>query len=223
MKFRCCNPLETEYPNYVKLLKSGLTTEQAITNLEPSKPPLEDLRINITCNRYGIKNKAAHWRTFCSGVTIRMLCQLWRQCKKWLLFSRTKMSIYWSSVVHVHYQTWLTFIYTNLPLHNSIPSQKETTMYWKNLENTSLVVYLSFLQANQLLIKLLFEILNICKSFVRIDASQRYPYSICQPMPQIFIRVVISMKRPIGSHLDKTRPVALEKWSCFISANKTRL
>ena len=29
-KLRCCNPLEAEYTNYVSLLKSGLTTEQAV-------------------------------------------------------------------------------------------------------------------------------------------------------------------------------------------------
>ena len=38
-KFRSCNPLETEYTDYVNLLKSGLTTEQAVVKLKLSKPP----------------------------------------------------------------------------------------------------------------------------------------------------------------------------------------
>ena len=38
-KFRCCNPLEAEYMEYVNLLKSGLTTEQAVVKLILSKPP----------------------------------------------------------------------------------------------------------------------------------------------------------------------------------------
>ena len=38
-KLRSCNPLETEYTDYVNLLKSGLTTEQAVINLKLSKPP----------------------------------------------------------------------------------------------------------------------------------------------------------------------------------------
>ena len=47
-----------------------------------------------------------------------------------------------------------------------------------------LVVHLSFLHAKQLLMKLLFENQQkFCKSFVGIDASQQYPYSMCQPMP----------------------------------------
>ena len=38
-KLRKCNPLETEYTDYVNLLKIGLTTEQAVIKLKLSKPP----------------------------------------------------------------------------------------------------------------------------------------------------------------------------------------
>ena len=38
-KFRSCNPLEAEYTYYVNLLKSGLTTEQAVVKLRLSKSP----------------------------------------------------------------------------------------------------------------------------------------------------------------------------------------
>ena len=37
-KLRSYNPLEAEYTEYVNLLKSGLTTEQAILKLKLSKP-----------------------------------------------------------------------------------------------------------------------------------------------------------------------------------------
>ena len=33
-KLRSCNPLETKYTDYVNLLKSGLTTEQAIIKMK---------------------------------------------------------------------------------------------------------------------------------------------------------------------------------------------
>ena len=56
-KLRSCKPLGTEYTDYVNLLKSGLTTEQAVIKLKLSKPPLLELRTIITCNRYGSKNK----------------------------------------------------------------------------------------------------------------------------------------------------------------------
>ena len=38
-KLRSGNPLETEYTDYANLLKSGLTTEQAVIKLKLSKPP----------------------------------------------------------------------------------------------------------------------------------------------------------------------------------------
>ena len=37
--FRSCNPLEAEYTDYVNLLKSELTREQAVVKLKLSKPP----------------------------------------------------------------------------------------------------------------------------------------------------------------------------------------
>ena len=38
-ELRSCNHLETEYKDYVNLLKSGLTTEQALMKLKLLKPP----------------------------------------------------------------------------------------------------------------------------------------------------------------------------------------
>ena len=38
-KLRSCNRPETEYTDYVNLLKSGFTTEQAVIKLKLSKPP----------------------------------------------------------------------------------------------------------------------------------------------------------------------------------------
>ena len=57
-KLRSCNPLETEYTDYVNLLKSGLTTEQAVIKLKLSKPPLTGIEnYHYLQNRYGSKNK----------------------------------------------------------------------------------------------------------------------------------------------------------------------
>ena len=44
-KLRICNPLEKEHMDYVNLLKSGLTTEQASIKLKPSKPPPTGIEI----------------------------------------------------------------------------------------------------------------------------------------------------------------------------------
>ena len=44
-KLRNCNPLEAEYTDYIILLKSGLTTEQAVIKLKLSKPPPTGIEI----------------------------------------------------------------------------------------------------------------------------------------------------------------------------------
>ena len=84
--------------------------------------------------------------------------------QKWLIFSTKKISICWSLVVH--YQTWLTFAYTNLPIRNSIISQREIKTSWKKFEKTSLVVHLSFSHAKQLLMKPLSENLQTCANLL---------------------------------------------------------
>ena len=52
-KLFSCNPLEAEYMDYVNLLKSGLTTEQAVIKLKLSKPPPLEMRIINSCNKCG--------------------------------------------------------------------------------------------------------------------------------------------------------------------------
>ena len=214
-KLRSFNPLETEYTDYVNLLKSGLSTEQAVIKLKQSKPPLLELIVIITCNKYGSKSKWAHWGTFCDGITIKILCQLWRQCKKWLPFTTTKISICWSLVVH--YQTWLTVAYTNLPTQKLIPSQRRIKTHWKKFEKTSLVAHLSFLHAKQLLMKLLSESLQIYANlFLGLMPANYTPTRCVNPCPPVLIRVRIWIQKRVDSHFDKRRPVALKIWSCLI-------
>ena len=176
---------------------------------------LLELRFIITCNRYGSKNKWAHSGNFCGGITTKMLCQLWWQCKKWLLFTTTKISIYWSLVVH--YQTWLTFAYTNPPMQNFIPSQREIETYWKKNEKTLLGAHLSFLHAKQLLMKLSSESLqSYANLLLQLMPANYTPIRCANPCPPVSIRVGISIQKPVDSHLDKIRPLAAKIWSCFL-------
>ena len=64
---------------------------------------------------------------------------------------------------------------------------------------------------------------NTCKLIVGIDASQLYPFPMCQPMSTGLSRVGISIQKPVDSHLDKTKPVAFKILSCLFSMNKTWL
>ena len=74
-KLRSCNALETKYMDHFSLLKSDWPQNKPLSNWNCQSTPLLILRIIFTCNRYGSKNKWAHSRTFCGGMTMKMLCQ----------------------------------------------------------------------------------------------------------------------------------------------------
>ena len=118
----------------------------------------------------------------------------------------------------------------NLPnncLHKSTdakinPFKREIKTYWKKFDKTTLVVRLSFLHAKQLLMKLLSESLqthaNLLLGLVPANST---PTGCTNQSPPVFIRVGISLQKPVDLHLDKTRPVALKIWSCLDSTHKT--
>ena len=65
---------------------------------------------------------------------------------------------------------------------------------------------------------------NLCKSIVGIDASQLYPYPMCQPMPTgLYARLeYISETKSITAHQNKSR--CFEKYgSVILSTKSTRL
>ena len=66
---------------------------------------------------------------------------------------------------------------------------------------------------------------NICKSSVGIDASQMYPYSMCQPMPTglSHTRDGNMTQNLIGLNLNRTNPETLRTWLCHNSRDKDRL
>ena len=81
-KLRRRNPLQTENTDYVNLLKSGLTAEQAVIELKLSKPPPSGIEIYHYLQQIWRQEQMGSFNDFCVGITIKMLCQLWRQCKK---------------------------------------------------------------------------------------------------------------------------------------------
>ena len=46
------------------------------------------------------------------------------------------------------------------------------------------------------------------------------PTRLVNPCPPVFIRVGISIQKPVDSDFDKTRPVTSKKWSCLIFTEK---
>ena len=72
----------------------------------------------------------------------------------------------------------------------------------------------SFLHAKQLLMKFLSESLRTNANLLLGLMPANYTPTRCaNPCPPVFIRLGISIQKPVESHLDKTRPVALKIWS----------
>ena len=81
----------------------------------------------------------------------------------------------------------------------------------------SFVVHTSFLQAEQLLTKLLSESIKTYANFSLGLMPANHTRTRCVNLcPSVLIRVGITIQKPVDSHLDKTRPVALKMWSCLV-------
>ena len=111
---------------------------------------------------------------------------------------------------------------SNICLHKSnVPSHREIKTCWKKFEKTSLMVHLSFLHAKQLLMKLLFEILQTdANLLLGLMPAISTPTGSVNPCALVFIRVKITIQKPVDSHREKTRPVASKIWSCPIFNEK---
>ena len=97
---------------------------------------------------------------------------------------------------------------------NFIPSQREIKTYWKKFEKTSLVAHLLFLHAKQLPMKLLSRSLQTYANLLLGLMPAKYTATrYAKPCTLVFLRVGISTQKPVDSHFDKTRPVALKKCS----------
>ena len=215
-KLPSCNPLETEYTDYVNLMKSGLTTEQAVVKLKLSKP-----------HPTGIEN-------------CQYLQQIWKQEQK----SSFKDLLRWynnkddvptldamqKTIVFYHdINIDMLKLGCTLPklakicLHKSTDAKLcQITEGDKDLlekfEKMLLVADLSFLHAKQLLMEPLSESLQTYANILLgLTPANNMPTRCVNPCRPVFIRVRISIQKRVDSHLDKTKPAALKIWSCLIS------
>ena len=181
-KLRSCNPLEAEYTDYVNLLKSGLTTEQAVVKLKLSKPPPT-----------GIEN-------------YQYLQQIWKQeqmgsFKDFLRWYNNKDVVPTLEAMHktiaFYHDKDIDILKLGCILPNlaNICSHKSTDAKFypftdgdKDLLETiheDVVGGPSFIFTRKAVVDETFirKSTNLCKSIVGIDASQLYPYSMCQNKP----------------------------------------
>ena len=180
-KLHSCNPLEAEYTDYVILLKSGLTAEQAVVELRLSKPPPT-----------GIEN-------------YQYLQQIWKQeqmssFKDFLRWHNNKDVVPTLEAIQKRIASYHDKDIDMLKLGCTLPNLANICSH----KSTDAKLY-PFTEGDEDLLEKIREYVvggpsivftrkavvdetffrkstNLCKSIVGIDASQLYPYSMCQPM-----------------------------------------
>ena len=84
----------------------------------------------------------------------------------------------------VHYLIWLIFVGIYRQIQSFILLQSRIKICWRRYEKIWFVVLLLSLHVEAVVDETFKrKSSNLCKSIVGIDASQLYPYSMCQPMP----------------------------------------
>ena len=100
---------------------------------------------------------------------------------------------------------------------NFYPLTERDKTYWKKLQKASLVVHLSFLYAKQLLMKFSSQSVQMYANLLLGLMPANYTNARCaNPCPPVFIRVSMSIQKPVDSDLDKTSSAALKMRSCLI-------
>ena len=213
-KLRSCKPLENEYTDYVNLLKSGLSTEQAVIKLKLTKPPPTGIENYHHLQQICRQEQMSPFKDFLLWFNIKDVVPTLEALQKLIAFYHDK------DIDMLKLGCTLPN-FANICLHKStmqnfIPSQRQTMTYWKKFEKTSLVAHLSFLHAKQLLIELLSESLQTYSNLLLGLMPANYsPTRWVNPCPPVSIRDGIQIQKTVDSHFDKTGAVALKIWSCL--------
>ena len=98
-KLRSCNPLEAEYTDYVNLLKSGLTAEQARVILKLSKPPPTGVKNYQYLQQILKQEQLSSFKDFLRWYNKKAVVPTLEAMQKMIAFYHEKISICWSLVL----------------------------------------------------------------------------------------------------------------------------
>ena len=181
-KFRSCNPLKANYTDYANLLKSGLTTEQSVVKLKLSKPPSTGIKNYQYLQQIWKQAQMSSFKDFLRWYNKKDVVPISEAMQKMIVFYHDK-------------NTDMLKLGCTLPNLDNISLHKSTEAKFylltegdENLLEESredLVGGPSIIFRRKSILEETFvrKSATLCKSIVGIDASQPYPYSMCQPMP----------------------------------------
>ena len=218
-KLRSCNPLEAEYTDYVNLLKSGLSMEQAVVKLKLFKSPPMGIRDYQYLQQIWKQEQMSSFKDFLRWYNNKDVVPILKAMQKLIAF-------YHDRKIDMLKLGCTSPNLPNICLHKSADAnfypftEGDKDLLEKIRED--IVGGLSVVLTRKAVVDETFvrRSANICKSIVGIDASQLYPYSMCQPMPSgLYTRWDFDAETSkFTPRQNKTRSFeALKKWSCPIS------
>ena len=207
-KLRSFNPHEADYTDYVNLMKSGLTTEQAVVKIKLSKPPPTGIEKYQYLQQIWKQEQMSSFKNFLRWYNNKDVVPTLEAMQKMIVFYHHKdidmlklgCNLPKLARICLHKSTDAKFFSFTEGDKNLLEKVREDVVGDPSIVLTrKAVVDETFIRKSA----------NICKSIVGIIASQPYPYSMCQPLPTGLIRVGISIQKRVDSHLGKTGPAAL--------------
>ena len=194
-------------------MKTGLTTEQAVVKLKLSKSPPTAVENYQYLQHLWKHQQMKSLKTFCAGITKKMLLPLWRQCKKKIVFYHEK------DIDRLNLGCTLPRL-VNICLHK----YTDTKFYPFTEADKDL------LERNGEYVLCGPSIVLTCKAVVSeilFESRRTFSNQLLGLMPAmnihirsvnscllVFIRIEISIQRQTDSHLDKRRPVTPKARSC---------
>ena len=181
-KLRNVNPLEKDCSDYQKVLSSGLKTQEALSKKKGSKPPPSGEENYQYLLEIWNHEKLCTFKDFLRWYNIKDVVPTLEAIQKMLAFYHKKGI------------DMLKLGYTlpnlaNICLHKSASAkfypftEIDKDLLQKIREDMvgrHSIVFTRKAVVDETFIR---NLGNICKTFFGIDASQLYPYSMCQPMP----------------------------------------
>ena len=181
-KLRSCNPLENEYTEYVNLLKSRLTTEQAVIKLKLSRPPPTGIENYHYLQQIWKQEQMSSFKDFLRWYNNKDFVPTLKGMQKMIAFyhdkdiDKSKLGCTLPNLANIclHKSTDAKFYPFREGDKDFLEKIRQDVVGGRSIVFThEAVVDETFIRKST----------KICKSIVGIDASQLYPYSMCQLMP----------------------------------------
>ena len=181
-KLRNMNPLEKDFSEYQKLLSTGLKTEQALSKMKLSKqPPSGQENYQYLLDIWNQENMYT-FKDFFRWYNNKDFVPTLEAMQKMLAFyhkkgiDMLKLGCTLPNLANfcLHQSTSAKFYPFTESDKDLLQKIREDMVGGPSIVFTrKAVVDETFIRNSE----------NVCKSIVGIDASQLYPYSMCQPMP----------------------------------------